>query len=247
MTITSTERAGAGLSLLFAAGERPDVAGVTAVLEACQTYACVTRGEAASGVMEIVAGGLTFDMDGLAPARSEAVEPPSSCHGFGDQPDFASLHRVRLYPGHHLSGGMALAPVVRTLAALAAEMAEALPVEAVVWHPADVATETRVFSHSVLAWLAGGAFPTRSLTALSAQADGSVASRGLAHFSGQEVMVSAGRQSAPEDVLKVAAQVVARFAQAGPIDAITQLQIQDATFCAEPVQRGKRVLVWPEG
>ncbi|MET1756282.1 hypothetical protein ABVV53_12560 [Novosphingobium sp. RD2P27] len=247
MNITSVERSRAGLSLLFAPGERPDVSAMTAMLDACQTYATITRTDPAAGAVEIVAGGLAFDMDGLAPTRGEAVDSPLDHHGFADLPDFRLLEGVRLYPGHHLSGGMALSPVVRALLALAAEIAVGLPVRAVLWHPAHAATEPRAFSHSVLAWLAGGAFPTQSLTALSCHADGTVISRGLGHFSGQEAIVSGMEQSTPEATLRIVAQVVGHLAQAAPLEALTELRIQNVPFCAEPAQLGTRVLVWPAG
>ncbi|MEW9853906.1 hypothetical protein [Novosphingobium sp. M1R2S20] len=238
-------RAGTGFALLFRRDERPDASAILAALDKCQTPAQSAHVDTGAGVAEVVARGLTFDVDGLAPAVRCEIPTPESSHGFADLAGLDGLEPVRLYPGHHLSGGLALPPVVRTMAALAAELSTVLPVVAIVWLPANTATETGVFAHTVLAWLAGGAFPAHSFTALSALADGTVVSRGLAHFVQQEISVSNRPSSKPEATLRLAAHVVDRLVQEGRIEMATQLQIRGETFCAEPAQQGTRVLVWP--
>jgi hypothetical protein len=244
MDSTSAQRVGAGLSLLFAAGERPDSAALGEVVAACQAPAAIAREDRESGVAEIAASGLMFEIDGLAPAPPRRVEGSADRRGSTDKPVPAGLEAVRVYPGHHLSGGVAMAPVIRALLALAAELAVSLPVQAVRWHPADTVMDPHTFSRTTLAWLAGGAFPACGLTALSTLADGSVVSRGLAHFVGQEVTVR-GRPEDAERTGRLAAQVVGRIVEAGPLQALTRWTIGGEVFCAEPALAARQILVWP--
>jgi hypothetical protein len=193
------------------------------------------------GTVELIVGGLMFEVDGLAPGSAYAGQVPADIYGFPDVVLVEGQEAVRLLPGHHLAGGLSLAPVIRAMLALAAELAVSFPVTAVLWHPADTAIEPRAFSRLVLAWLAGGAFPAMGLTALTAMADGSVVSRGLAHFVGQE-MTLRGERNAPD--LKLAAQVVDRIVQEGPLHAFTQWRVHDTLVCAEPAREARQILVW---
>lgn len=239
---TSAQRVAAGLSLLFLPGERTDPAGLRHALEACQTQARLVRENEEGGRAELIANGLMFEIDGLAPGAGEQACSPRDSYGFAEAIKFEGLEAVRIYPGHHLSGGVSLDPVIRALLALAAELAVALPVRAVHWHPADTAIEPRAFSRAVLAWLAGGAFPALGLTALSALADGSVVSRGLAHFVGQELTLRGGAEA---HRMKLAAQVVDQIVRNGPLHGYTEWRVQDTVLRAEPAREAKRIFVWP--
>jgi hypothetical protein len=244
MDSTSAQRIGAGLSLLFAPGARAGLANLRSALETCQMQVQLVRADEGSGTAELVASGLTFEVDGLAPGIGEPAGLPRDSYGFADVPRSEAVEAVRLFPGHALSGGLSQMPVVRALLALAAELVVGLPVQAVYWHPADTAIEPRLFSRSVLAWLAGGTFPAQGLTALSALADGSVVSRGLAHFVGQEMTLRAA--SAP-DALKLAAHVVDQIVRTGPLQAYAEWRLQDVVLCAEPAREARQILVWPAG
>jgi hypothetical protein len=244
MDSTSAQRIGAGLSFAFPPGERPDVATLRGVLAACQASAEVVRADEQAGTAEIVASGLVFELDGLAPAVALAATDPGDRYGFADDAAPASLEAVRFYPGHHLSGGLGLAPVVRALLALAGELAGSMPVRAIHWHPAGTAIDPGAFSRTTLAWLAGGAFPALGLTALSSLADGSVASRGLAHFVGQELTLRGEADRDASQSVRLAAKVVDRIVQTGPLTTLTQWRIDDALLSAEPAREAKRILVW---
>ncbi|MBB4856955.1 hypothetical protein HNO88_000252 [Novosphingobium chloroacetimidivorans] len=236
--IDKVQHAGAGLSFLFEAGQRPDAAVLRSALTSCQAQAQITREE--PGALEIVANGLAFECQGLAPCEANPVGSPSATYGFSPEPSFDGLEAVQLHPGAHLSGGLTLAPVTRALLALSAELAVALPVRAVVWHPADAAIEPQRFSRSVLAWLAGGAFPALGLTALTQLGEGIVVSRGLRHFAGQEVTVRAGAES-----LAVAAGAVDRIVRQGAPSSITEWVLDGRPFRAEPSRHAGQILVWP--
>jgi hypothetical protein len=165
MVSSSAQRVGAGLSLLFAPGERPDVDALRAALEGCQTRAAIVHADEPCGTADVIISGLVFEVDGLASSPSQ-VDAETA---------------IRIVPGHALSGGVSLAPVTRALLALAAELAVSLPAQVVRWHPAATTIHAQAFSRSVLAWLAGGAFPAPGLVALTRLADGSIVSSGLAN------------------------------------------------------------------
>lgn len=240
MNESNGKQIAAGLSLLFAPHARPDGAAMRAALERCQAAAQVTHEDA--GELEIVASGLSFVCDGLAPAPAIPGGAPASSYHFAAAPDCATLHAVRLYPGAHLSGGLTLEPVTRALLALAAELAAVMPVEAVHWHAADTSIEPAAFSRSVLAWLAGGAFPALGLTALSTLSDGSVVSQGLAHFVGQELSLRApGRE---DDAVRLAAGVIDKLVRSGPLASFTTWTVHGVELCAEPARQARQVLVW---
>ncbi|MET0193977.1 MAG: hypothetical protein ABW200_11490 [Hyphomicrobiaceae bacterium] len=241
MDDTGIQRAQAGLSLLFAPGQRPDLNTLRGALQTCQVQATIVHEDADRGGAELIVSGLMFEVDGLAPGVAETAQVPADVYGFVDTLPTDRQGAVRLLPGHHLSGGLSLGPVIRAMLALAAELAVSLPVTAVLWHPAKTAIEPRAFSRAVLAWLAGGAFPAAGLTALSAMADGSVVSRGLAHFVGQE-MTLRGEGGGPD--FKLAAQIVDRIVQEGPLHALTQWRVHDVLVTAEPAHAARQILVW---
>jgi len=71
--------------------------------------------------------------------------------------------------------------------------------------------------------------------------DGSVVSRGLAHFAGQEVTL---RQMSEAHGVKLAAQIVDRMVREGPLDELTRWRVGGTLVNAEPAREAKQVLVW---
>jgi hypothetical protein len=241
MQSTSTQRIAAGLSLWFASGERPDLNTVRKALEGCQTQAMIVREDELGGEADLIVSGLGFEVDGLMPAVTIHPPLPPDRYGFDDAPGLDAVEAIRIYPGHALSGGLTLRPVAKALLAVAAELAMKLPVLAVHWHPADTLIEARHFSRSVLAWLAGGTFPAPGLVALSPLADGSVVSRGLAHFIAQELSL---REAAGPEGAKLATQVVDQLVRSGPLSVFTQWRMQGTLVSAEPAREAKQILAW---
>jgi len=139
------------------------------------------------GWLELLANGLTFDLTGLAPQPS--IEVPATAHTFGIAPgaETDAFQPVLVKPGPHLAAGGAMFPVVRTLAMIAANLAQLEGVKAVAWHPARAISEARYFRTSVMRWIEGGAFPGLGLTALVPTDDGGLESEGLSLFTGQEL------------------------------------------------------------
>jgi hypothetical protein len=225
MVSSSAQRVGAGLSLLFAPGERPDVDALRAALEGCQTRAAIVHADEPCGTADVIISGLVFEVDGLASSPSQ-VDAETA---------------IRIVPGHALSGGVSLAPVTRALLALAAELAVSLPAQVVRWHPAATTIHAQAFSRSVLAWLAGGAFPAPGLVALTRLADGSIVSSGLAHFAGQEMTL---RGEHDDHAVRLAALVVDEAVRNGAPLTFTQWRLRDMLLNVEPAREAKHFLVW---
>ncbi|GGZ10392.1 hypothetical protein [Novosphingobium colocasiae] len=237
----------AGLSLLFAAGERPDAAQMAGVLaqagDAGMGAAITHVSPPSEGWAEILVSGLAFDLSGLQPAPAAPARPFDHAYGFAaDVPD-GLREAVLLVPSGHISAGAALAPVVRAMVGLAANLVLNLPVVAVQWHPARTVIEPRTFVRIIMNWLSGGAFPALGLTALTRAEDGSVASSGLAYFTGQEVRIEGRSDEAPADAIKQAIRVVDFLARIGPLDRPCPVEGMPGLI-AEPSQYGKLVWVW---
>ncbi|MBB3941196.1 hypothetical protein GGR39_002864 [Novosphingobium fluoreni] len=249
MTYQSDEHARAGVSFLFRPGERPDRAALEQALAQCQAVASVTHDDGA-GQVEVLASGLAFMCDGLNPASVDSTGPgfvaSAVPYGFSGEVNCGGHEAVRLYPGPHLSGGLALTPVVRALLALAAELAVSMPVAALYWQPADTLIEPRYFSRVVLAWLAGGAFPAAGLTAMTRLADGSVVTHGLQHFIGYELTFRASALDGDAVSLSGAAAAVDYLMREGAPKALSELTIDRQRYQAETALHARQVLVWPE-
>lgn len=142
------------------------------------------------GWLELLANGMTFDLSGLAP--QSPIEVPAAVHSFGlaGGVDIGAHQAVLITPGPHLVAGGAMFPVVRTLAMIAAHLAELDGVDAVTWHPARAVSDASYFRRGVLRWIEGGAFPGLGLSALVPTPEGGLASEGLGLFTGQELRLA---------------------------------------------------------
>ncbi len=157
----------------------------------------LANGEADTGIMplakqwvELLREGLTFDLAGLAPGP--ACTLPQVAHRFdwderAAQRDYAAL---RLAPGPHLAGAAASVPVLRSLVALARDLALFFEeLAGVVWPPAASLIGRRFFESTATAWLDGGPFPALGLTAFELTGDGALETRGLTLWTGQEMRI----------------------------------------------------------
>jgi len=128
--------------------------------------------------------------------------------------------------------------------ALAAEIAVKLPARGVIWHPAATLIAPQEFAHGALAWLAGAAFPAGGLVALTASSDGSVASRGLAHFTGQELLLRNKPSESRKVALRLASQLVDRLVAHGEVTGIAEWEIAGEALCLEPARRADQLWIW---
>ncbi|MDG2004572.1 MAG: hypothetical protein P8J20_14720 [Novosphingobium sp.] len=239
----------AGLSLIFAVGQRPSVDDIDRLLatsEASLLGAQIShRADDSEGWVELLASGLTFDLEGLDPAPSSGI--PEALHRFGVDDEFTAspLEAISLLPGQHIAGGNAMMPVVKTMAGLVANLALHLTAKAVCWHPAGTWMDPNYFARIVLNWQSGGAFPALGLTGIDQTEDGHVVSNGLDYFVGQEVQVEAAPGEPPAETVKLAMRVIDYMVLHGPLKAPRKLDGPSGeTLMAEPSQYGQLVWVW---
>ncbi|WP_059150742.1 hypothetical protein [Novosphingobium barchaimii] len=242
---------GEGLSLLFRAGTRPGAQDIARVIESSQAAGALARvshmPESDEGWLELLANGLTFDVRGLAPASPVPITAPGYTFGFEFEDATQGLFEaVELLPSGHIAAGGRLQPVLRTMMGLAADLGLHLPVTGVAWGPAQTLMEPRYFSRMVLGWLSGGTFPALGLTALVRGTDGSIASQGLAHFTGQEMQIEGRAGESPADTVKLAIRVVDHLVRQGRIAEPMRIGTGPGALLLEPSQVGKLVLVWRE-
>ena len=186
-------------SLLFAPGDRSSVDQVRELAAAEPSFAISfdpeegalsDASEEADRWVEVLAKGLPFDMQGLAPSSSQPL--PSGTHRYGLPRDFnvGALEAISLRPGPSLGTSGRMMPVVRGLAWLTAMLAGLPGVRAVGWNAARTLSSPDHFRSSVVKWVVGGAFPGLGLTALAPMSDGGLQSEGLSLFIGQELRLS---------------------------------------------------------
>lgn len=248
-TSHETAQARGGLSLLFAAGERPSAMDVERLLAGGETpgpRARIShRPDDSQGWIEVLASGLTFDLAGLAPAKGLSLPEIEYQFGISFDPDRFGLEAVTLFPGGHIAGGGGMIPVVRTMIGLAAAMALTLEVKAVCWHPARSCMEPGYFTRLAGNWLSGGPFPALGLTAVTATERGVMVSVGLDFFAGQEVRFEKQGELPRAEVVKRVVRVINHIVDQGPITALQEIRDSDGrSLLAEPSRDGRHVRVW---
>jgi len=239
----------AGLSLIFAVGQRPSVDDIERLLATSETSLLGARishrPDRSEGWVELLASGLTFDLSGLAPAAAAPVPPAR--HFFGIDAALAGLplEAISLVPGQHIFGGNAMMPVVKAMVGLVANLALHLSAKAVCWHPAGTWMDPNYFARVVLNWQSGGAFPALGLTAVEQGEDGSVTSSGLSYFIGQEVKIEAAPGEPAAETVKLAMRVIDYMVIHGPLRSVRQLDgPAGEILTAEPSQHGQVVWIW---
>ena len=237
---------GAAIALLYAAGQRPDMRQVAALMDAPGSGMAARishRPAPREGWAEMLVNGLAFDLRGLAPAEPARAAAARHVYGFEEQRAIEGLEAVELAPSPHIAAGGRLAPVVRAMVALAANLALHSRAEAVTWQPAQTVMAPHYFSRVVLNWLSGGPFPALGLTALVPAQDGSVTSQGLSHFIGQEMQLEAGLGMSPAESVNLAIPAVDYLVRNGPLEATATIEAGALTLLAEPSHAGRRVWV----
>ena len=234
--------------LLFARGQRPSVSDFHKLSLQQGQFAVTLDGSDPGGEgswAELLANGLTFDLAGLAPgAPSEAV---AGGHLFGLAGDFdpALYECVTLSPGPHLISGGPMVPVLRCLAWLAAEMAAMDHLCAIAWQPAGSLCEPGYFRDVVMRWIGGGAFPGLGLTTLIPRADGSLQSKGLELFTGQELVLETDPAMDPAQAGKVALRLLHWLVENGRVTETMSLTGPSGeTLLLEPRPEQGIVIVW---
>ena len=220
-------KSNAALSFIFEPGQRPSADDVLRLVQSsggraweklggdewlgknqATGFAISHKPEPSAGWLEILAGGLTFDLAGLTPAPSGPLPEMAHWYGFREKPRVEVAEAITLVPGEHLQGAENLLPVTRVMTATATRLAALDNVKAVVWHPARSAMAPAVFTTSIGNWLQGGAFPALGLTALFPDGNGAIRSEGLAFFIGQELLIEPSIGISTAQNVKIAARLI---------------------------------------
>lgn len=210
-------RRGAGLSFLFAHGQRPDADAIAALAGRqgdLVRFSISHRPVEHPYWLELLALGLTFDLTGLSPGVHAQVDAP--VHGFAmSVAEAAGLEAIVIRPGPHLTAGGTLLPVIRAMAAIGCELARLDGVAGVGWVPSGTVMAPDYYIRAVGGWLSGGAFPGLGLTALVRTAGGEVRSDGLAFFIGHELSLEAAPGESPADTSKLALRLIHHLVENG--------------------------------
>ena len=194
----------------------------------------------------MLANGLTFDIVGLAPGPPEELPPGVHRYAVGPDAEEAAWEALTVRPGPHLTGGHAMAPVVRTLAWLGASLAIIDGTEAVAWHPARSWCAPGYFRDGVLRWIDGGVFPSLGLTAIALAPDGGMQSEGLSLFTGQELRIEPELADDKAAAAKIGVRLIDLLVTEGRVDRPRRITGADgAPLRLEPSANGRFVRVWP--
>lgn len=236
------------VSLLFAAGERPDAAAVAALSRSGSAFS-ISHEPSGGGKgprwIELLVNGLTFDLVGLA--GGDAAPMPALGHLFGLPIDLggARIRAVTLRPSHHLAAGASMPPVLRALASLAADLTELPGVQAVAWHPARCWSQPTRFREVVRTWVGGGVFPAFYLVALAVGPDGGMQSEGLTQFIGQELRLEPELTRDGAEAAKLAVRLIHWLYEHGPLNAAERLPALDGgEVRLEPSGNHRFVRAW---
>lgn len=233
------------LSLVFAAGRRPDLASLVhagRLAEGCGLPFSVTHDAVAEeGWAELLTSGLAFDCHGVAPAAPADLPEQGARLGLDEWP---AGEAMALMPGPHLADGAAMLPVLRGLVGIGARLAKMEGIRAVCWSPAQTWMEPEFFVRVADAWLAGGAFPALGLTMLRQERNGGLHSQGLGFLIGQELRMEPDRKISSEVMAQLAMRLIDRLVEEGPLPEAREFALDDtATLLAVPVAGGSELRV----
>lgn len=131
---------------------------------------------------------------------------------------------------------------VRIASRLALRISDLPGCVAVGWHTAASVMEVGYFRSVIDKWLAGGPFPALGLVSLISNPDGSLSSRGLAVFAGQELIVPAEAALSKVERAQAAIRMIDHLAGAGPVEAWGTIEIAGfGCFKIEPDSQRKNI------
>lgn len=251
------QSSGTAVSLLFPAGRRPGAEAIRQLARESGHFSISIdpEGEFAAGGdvrspaegqwLELLTNGLTFDLVGLSPGAGAEQPPRGHFYALPPDPQPFGVEALTVRPGPHLAGGQMMAPILRTLASLAASLTSLDGVEAVAWHTARTWCGPGYFRESVLRWIGGGVFPSLGLTALAVSPDGGMHSEGLAAFIGQEVRLEPELTSDKAAGAKIGVRLIDVLVEHGRVEGPQQMSGPEGqALRLEPSANGHFVRVW---
>ena len=136
-------------------------------------------------------------------------------------------------------------PVVRTLAMVAAALAQLDNAKAVAWHPTRAVTDADYFRRSVMGWIEGGPFPGLGLAALVPTENGGLRSEGLSLFTGQELLMTPEVVGDRAEATKIALRLLDWLVENGAITQSFAFTVPSGeTLRLEPADNLGIVEVW---
>lgn len=210
--------AGAILSLVFADGHRPDLDALSqlAADETAGFAFMVSHAPAIeTGWAELLAMGLTFDIAGLAPGPAGPEPAQGTLLGLLEAPQGEV---VTLAVGPHLGDAAGMLPIVRVLAGIGVRLCSLPEVRSAVWRPASAWMTPTYFQKVVGKWLDGGAFPALGLTSLERDSDGSIYTRGLSLFTGQELRFAPDPRLGAADFARLGVRLIHALIDNDPLE-----------------------------
>lgn len=198
--------------------------------------------------LELLTGGLTFDLTGLAPGPASAF--PTFAHRF-DLPilPLASDHEVlTLRPGPHLAAGPGSLPVNRAMLGLACDLVRHFAdLVAVAWPASASVIGRRYFESVTSAWLDGGPFPALGLTAFIETPDGALQSTGLGFWIGQELRIEPPLSADRVAATRLGVRLVNHLVLIGGLTADDRITAPDGTRLVLRASQSRAMIsVWRE-
>ncbi len=165
--------------------------------------------ERATEWLELLSGGLTFDLKGLAPGSAIALPEIEAVYDLGAVPSPLLTSAVSVGPSSHLYGGKRTLPVLRGMLSVACELVLTVPqVQALVWAPAMSVMSPKYFESVASAWLEGGPFPGLGLVSYQATMDGALQSVGLSFWLDKELRIEPELAADKVSATRLAARIV---------------------------------------
>ena len=191
--LEETSWKGADIVFLFHPKERPGLADLKSAIAKipgahCDAELPSEEGTAASAVLVLQKGGMTYDCTGFKP--NSPAEKPANLNRLDTdlQENHLLLEGIGLSLGPHVRAGQASLPVLKALIVFAALLtAKFKGVAGVCWAASGKAVDSKAFAALVNGWVSGGAMPLTLLFGSKDAIDGGMESRGLRYFTGQEL------------------------------------------------------------
>ncbi|MBF5089016.1 hypothetical protein F1640_02970 [Novosphingobium sp. NBM11] len=206
-------------ALLFEPGMQPDASQIADISALSGRFSISNWSDEQPGTVELLHGGLTFDLGHLQPAAPLHLDDLVHRVDMPHDLDVDALCAIDVFPAPHLAGGATMLPVLRGLADLLISLTALPGLRAVAWCPARNVMSPAWFREACGAWLAGGPFPALALTALYAGDDGGLASEGMAFLTGQEFALRSRPGASWDDDARVAVRFTDWLVAHGRVDA----------------------------
>ncbi len=257
-----------GLYLLFAQGKRPDRAAVRAFAErhseivishdpepderpaigvVCEECGCSNHSDQVPSDttfwLEILRGGLTFDLRGLAPGKSSTFPEPEFRIDTQTLPKPEDFEAIQLLPSKHLAGGERSLPLAKALLQTARDLAQHFDgVEAIIWPPAANAIGIRFFESVVTAWIEGGPFPALALVSFTETADEALQTLGLDFWIDQELRLEMPLSAETVSATRLGVRLINHLITVGGLESDERIVAPDGNRLVLRLSRNSRFI-----